>query len=59
MPLVAIVKKELNIDRGLTEILQIFTICLFEKVDVLQLLTKIHLQNESDHLGNQLTLFDL
>ena len=57
--LVAIVKKELNIDRGLTEILQIFTICLFEKVDVLQLLMKILLQNESEHLGNQLTLFDL
>ena len=31
--LVAIVKKELNIDRGLTEILQIFTLCLFEEVD--------------------------
>ena len=57
--LVAIVKKELNIDRGLTEILQIFTICLFEEVEILQLLTNIHLQNESDHLGNQLTLFDL
>jgi hypothetical protein len=57
--LVAIVKKQLNIDRGLTEILQILTICLFEKVDILQLLTKIHLQNESDHLCNQLTLFDL
>ena len=32
--LVAIVKKELNVDRGLTEILQLFTLCLFEKVDV-------------------------
>jgi len=57
--LVAIVKKQMNIDRGLAEILQIFTICLFEKVDVLQLLTKIHLQNETEHLCNQLTLFDL
>jgi len=57
--LVAIVKKQLNIDRSLAEILQIFNICLFEKVDIIQLLTKIHLQNESEHLCNQLTLFDL
>ena len=57
--LVAIVKKELNIDRGLTEILQIFTVSLFEKVEILQLLTKPDLQNESGHLYNQLTLFDL
>ena len=57
--LVAIVKKQLNINRSLAEILQILTICLFEKVDILQLLTKFHLQNESEHLYNQLTLFDL
>ena len=57
--LVAIVKKQLNINRSLAEILQILTICLFEKVYILQLLTKFHLQNESEHLYNQLTLFDL
>ncbi len=57
--LVAIVKKQLQIDRSLAEILQIFTISLFEKVDILQLLTKYPFQNESDHLGNQLHLFDL
>ncbi len=57
--LVAIVKKELHVDRSLAEILQIFTISLFEKVDILQLLTKYPFQNESDHLGNQLHLFDL
>ena len=57
--LVAIVKKQLNIDRRLAEILQIFTVSLFEKVEILQLLTKLDLQNESGHLYNQLTLFDL
>ncbi len=44
--LVAIVKKQLQIDRSLAEILQIFTISLFEKVDILHLLTTIHLQNK-------------
>ena len=57
--LVAIVKKQLHIDRGLAEILQIFTVSLFEKVEILQLLTRLHSQNESDHLCNQLSLFDL
>ena len=57
--LVAILKKQLHIDRSLAEILQIFTVSLFEKVDILQLLTKLHSQNESDHLYNQLSLFDL
>ena len=56
--LVAIVKKQLGVDRSLAEILQIFNICLFEKVDILQLLTKSDLQNESDQLCNQLSLFD-
>ena len=57
--LVAIVKKQLHIDRSLAEILQIFTVSLFEKVEILQLLTRLHSQNESDHLCNQLSLFDL
>ena len=57
--LVAIVKKQLHVDRRLAEILQIFTVSLFEKVDILQLLTEISSQNQSEHLCNQLTLFDL
>jgi hypothetical protein len=57
--LVAIVKKQLNIDRSLAEILQILTICLFEKVDILQVLTRTQLENNSDHFCNQLSLFDL
>jgi transposase len=57
--LVAIVKKQLHVDRRLAEILQIFTVSLFEKVDILQLLTRINSQYQSEHLCNQLTLFDL
>ncbi len=57
--LVAIVKKQLNVERSLAEILQILTICLFEKVDILQLLTEYHSPNELEHLCNQLNLFEL
>ena len=57
--LVAILKKQLNVDRSLAEILQILTICLFEQVDILQLLTESHSQNEIEPLCNQLSLFDL
>ncbi len=48
--LVAIVKKQLHVNRRLSEIQQILTVSLFEKVDILQVLTKTHLQNESEHL---------
>ena len=57
--LVAIVKKQLQVDRSLSEILQILTVSLFEKVDILQVFTKTHLQNETEHSRNQLNLFDL
>ena len=57
--LVAIVKKQLQVERSLSEILQILTVSLFEKVDILQVLTKPHLQNQPEHLCNQLNLFDL
>ena len=57
--LVAIVKKQLQVDRSLSEILQILTVSLFEKVDILQVLTEAHLQNEPEHSCNQLNLFDL
>ena len=57
--LVAIMKKQLRVDRSLSEILQILTVSLFEKVDILQVLTKPHLQNEPEQVCNQLNLFDL
>ena len=56
--LVAIVKKELQIDRKLGEILQILSITLFEKVDMYQVLAATPLQNENTRCCNQLGLFD-
>ena len=57
--LVSILKKQVNVDRSLAEILQIFTVSLFEQAHILQLLTETHLQNQPEHLCNQLSLFDL
>jgi len=57
--LVALVKKELKIELSLGEISQIFSIVLFEKVSVTQVLTKNVLQNENIQFHNQLLLFDL
>jgi hypothetical protein len=56
--LVAILKKELRIDRSLSEILQILSINPFEKTPVFQLLSRPADQNQKTPLPNQLTLFD-
>ena len=56
--LVAIIKKELKIERSLGEILQILSITLFEKVDISQILTDSNLQNKLYESCNQLNLFD-
>jgi len=57
--LVAIVKKELKIGLSLSEILQILSIVLFEKVPITQVLTKNVLQNKIVQFHNQLLLFNL
>ena len=57
--LVAIIKKELKISRSLTEILQILSITLFEKVPMDKVLTETFPQSGSDEFSNQLLLFDL
>jgi hypothetical protein len=57
--LVAIVKKELNIDRSLYEILQILSVNPFEKTPVFQLLTNINYNFPDTPSPNQLLLFDL
>jgi transposase len=57
--LIAIVKKELKIGLSLSEILQILSIVLFEKVHIEQVLTKNVLQNENAQFHNQLLLFNL
>ena len=56
--LVAIVRKRLGVDLSLYEILQIFSLTLFEKQPILQVLQ--HSEPEPDSLenANQLNLFD-
>lgn len=56
--LVAITKRELKIERGLSEILQILSIVLFEKDDIYQVLTTAVAQNNDQRNHNQLSLFD-
>ncbi len=56
--LVAIVKKQLGIHRSLGEILQILSITLFEKTDMIQVLTKTALEAENSASPNQLMLLD-
>jgi hypothetical protein len=56
--LIAIIKKQLNVERSLTEILQILSLTLFEKDPLPQLLSGFDLQTEADRNHNQLFLFD-
>ena len=57
--LVAILKKELQLDRSLGEILQILSVTLFEKDEIFQVLTAMGVQTETHQSSNQLKLFDL
>lgn len=57
--LVAIVKKELRIDRRLYEILQILSLTLFEKVPIFSALSEPLPPNSQTAFPNQNTLFDL
>jgi hypothetical protein len=57
--LVAIVKKELGVDRSLSEILQILSLTLFEKTPIFQALSESKSQNPDPPSPNQLNLFDL
>jgi hypothetical protein len=56
--LVAIIKKELKLDRSLNEILQILSITLFEKTPIFQALVQPITQDEHGRSPNQLLLFD-
>ena len=55
--LIAIVKKRLNLDRKLYTILQILSVTLFEKVDILQALRFHDYKAEANIKSNQLLLF--
>jgi hypothetical protein len=57
--LVAIVKKELKLERSLYEILQILSVALFEKTPIFEVLASPIYQNEDTPSCNQLALFDL
>jgi IS4 transposase len=57
--LVAILQRELKLDRSLTEILQILSVIPFEKPPIFQALSTIPVPNSEIHCSNQLTLFDL
>ena len=57
--LIAIIKKRLNLDFELYTLLQIFSLSLFEKMPINQLLKKSKNFNEQDAFDNQLNLFYL
>ena len=57
--LVAIVKKQLGISRNLSEILQILSISLFEKIDIYEALTNNSFKTEMEAPFNQLNLFNI
>ncbi len=57
--LVALLKKELQVDRSLSEILQILSVTLFERLPISQVVTAFSVQDPMDDPCNQLSLFDL
>ncbi len=57
--LAAILRKQMNIDRSLTEILQILSVTLFEQMPVFTALSAAPMTEPPDEDRNQLLLFDL
>ena len=57
--LTAIIKKELHIDRSLSEILQILSLTLFEKTPLFTALNEPISSFPGPSFSNQRTLFDL
>jgi len=57
--LVAIVKKQLQVDTKLYEILQVLSVSLFEKMPILQAFSPNSPAPEEVDFTNQLELFDL
>ena len=56
--LVAIVRKRLGIEASLYQLLQIFSVTLFEKTPILRALQRDGFQEELSYPSNQLILFD-
>jgi hypothetical protein len=57
--LVAIVQKELKLDRSQSDILQILSLTLFEKMPLFQALSEEKSQTDDEDRPNQPSLFDL
>jgi transposase len=57
--LIALVKKRLNLEISLYTFLQILSVSVFEKVDILQLVTNSSRTAQEVNICNQLNLFDL
>jgi hypothetical protein len=57
--LVAILKKRLELEPSLYQILQVLSVTLFEKAPILQAFEDTESQEKSDGISNQLNLFDL
>ena len=56
--LVAIVKKRLDLDASLYTLLQVFSVTLFEKIDIKQALNIEEYKPDTSQITNQLNLFD-
>src|SRR5271169_4715298 len=56
--LVAIVRKRLELDASLYQLLQILSVTLFEKTPIIRALQASDFENDLDDSGNQLILFD-
>ena len=56
--LVAIVRKRVGIEASLYQLLQIFSVTLFEKTPILRALQRYNSQDELEQSSNQLILFD-
>ncbi|MEQ1611401.1 MAG: IS4 family transposase [Hyphomicrobiaceae bacterium] len=56
--LVAIVKKRLNLDASLYTLLQVLSLTLFEKMPILQALSRAPLPTDTHDMDNQLSLFE-
>ena len=55
--LVAIVKKELNLQQSLYSILQVLSVTLFEKTSILRAFSATETEERKSDFGNQLQLF--
>jgi hypothetical protein len=57
--LVAIVRKRLELEASLSQILQVLSLTQFEKTPILRALQRIDCQDDLYNSGNQLNLFSL